>query len=103
MQKYRFLQVLLTFQRLSHSIKERILFDSKNQFAKPVIAKAENIQLIEEAAIKVLGHQVKIRCIDVESMNSKLVKVKVEEKDEFVEKARSLAERLGVPLEIIDE
>lgn len=80
-----------------------VVFGNKNSFTKTTISKAENIEVIESAASKILGRDIKVRCLDEDSLAVAPAKKPVVEKDEFVEKARSLAERAGIPFEIIDE
>ena len=80
-----------------------IVFSAGNQFGKTIIAKAEHIEVVEETAGKVLGVPVKIRCLDEDSLERTQQKTQCEPKDEFVEKARTIAEMAGIPFEIIDE
>ena len=80
-----------------------VIFGNKNSFAKTTISKAENIEVIESAASKIMGREIKVKCLDEDSLVGAPTKKPTVEKDEFVEKARSLAERAGIPFEIIDE
>lgn len=80
-----------------------VVFSNKNSFAKTTISKVENIELIESAASKIMGHEIKVKCLDEDSLAGAPTKKPAIEKDEFVEKARGLAERAGIPFEIIDE
>ena len=80
-----------------------VVFGSRNSFAKTTIAKAENIEVIENAASKILGRDIKIKCVDEGSFAGAPVRKPAAERDEIAEKARSLAEKRGIPFEIIDE
>ena len=80
-----------------------LVFSSKDNFTKTLVSKLEHIELIEEAAMKITGREMKVKCIDEESLNKTSVKAKPSGNDELVEKARSIADKVGLPLEIIDE
>jgi DNA polymerase-3 subunit gamma/tau len=80
-----------------------VVFESRSSYAKSTVSRAENIEIIETAASKILGRDIKVKCLDGDSLAVTPVKKPAAEKDEFVEKARRLAERAGVPFEIIDE
>ncbi len=80
-----------------------VVFGSRNSFAKTTISKAENIEVIENAASKILGRDIKIKCVDEGSFGGAPVRKPAAERDEIAEKARSLAEKAGIPFEIIDE
>lgn len=80
-----------------------IVFNASSRANKVVISKAENLEIIQDAAAKVLGHEVRLKCLDEDSLENSSAPAPAEEKDDFVEKARSLAERAGVPFEVIDE
>lgn len=80
-----------------------IVFNEKNQFGKTMIAKPENMEAVEAAAGRVLGVEVKIKCLDEEGLEHTQQKAPCEVQDELVEKARSIAEKAGIPFEIIDE
>lgn len=80
-----------------------LVFSAKDNFTKTLVSKLEHLELIEEAALKITGHEMKIKCLDEESFNKAPVKAKPSVNDELVEKARSIADKVGLPLEIIDE
>ncbi len=80
-----------------------IIFGDGKGFSRMLCSKAENMEIIEKAAAKVLGHEVRIKCLDdipfAENDDSK----KEPQKDELVEKARDIAQMLNAPFNIIDE
>ena len=80
-----------------------IVFSESNKFSKTIVAKAEHMETLEETASKVLGVEVKIKCLDEEAVGKEQKKAAGEPRDEFVEKARGIAEKAGVPFEIFDE
>lgn len=80
-----------------------LLFSPKDKFTKTLVSKLEHIELIEEAALKITGREMKVKCLDEESYNKTPAKAKLSENDKLVEKARSIAHKAGLPLEIIDE
>lgn len=80
-----------------------VIFNERNKFGKTVVSKAENMEVLEETAGKVLRLQVKLKCIDEEALGNLQQKKQCEIKDDFMEKARSIAEKAGVPLDIIEE
>lgn len=80
-----------------------LVFTAKEAFLKIQVSKPEHLELIAEAALKITGREMQIKCLDEESLNKTPAKAKPSEKDELVEKARSIADKAGLPLEIIDE
>jgi DNA polymerase-3 subunit gamma/tau len=80
-----------------------LLFNVKESFTKTLVSKLEHLELVEEAILKITGREMKVKCLDEESFNKAPVKLKPIESDELVEKARSLADKAGLPFEIIDE
>jgi len=88
--------------RLSEGIVG-IVFNESNKFSKTIVSKAEHMEVLEETTGKILGAQVKIKCLDEEALGREQKKTAAEPKDEFVEKARSIAQKAGVPFEIFDE
>ncbi|NJD03173.1 MAG: DNA polymerase III subunit gamma/tau, partial [Ruminiclostridium sp.] len=80
-----------------------VVFKESNKFNKTIVAKAEHIEVLQETAGKVLGAEVKIKYLDEEAPGREQIKSTCEPKDEFVEKARGIAEKAGIPLEIFDE
>jgi DNA polymerase-3 subunit gamma/tau len=80
-----------------------LVFSAKEGFTKTLVSKLEHIELIEEAVLKVTGQEMKVKCMDEEGLNKAPAKAKPSEDDKLVEKARSIADKTGLPLEIIDE
>ncbi len=70
--------------------------------AKTILSKMENIELIENALREKLGRDVRVKCMDEDSVGENLAKVSKEE-DELVKKTRELADRFDMPIDIIDE
>ena len=79
-----------------------IIFDTKNVYLKSMVETRENLELIEDAIKKVLNLDVKIKCLDNKDISHIKSTVQSDEKNEFVEKARKLADMAGIPLNIID-
>jgi DNA polymerase III subunit gamma/tau len=80
-----------------------LLFSVKENFTKTLVSKLEHLELIEDAILKITGHEMKVKCLDEENFTQTPVKAKLTENEELVEKARSLADKAGLTLEIIDE
>jgi DNA polymerase-3 subunit gamma/tau len=80
-----------------------ILFDAKEKFLRIQVSKPEYLELIEEAALKITGRKMQVKCIDEESLRKTPEKAKPKEQDELIEKARSIADKTGLPLEILDD
>lgn len=67
------------------------------------ISMVEHIRIIEEAALKVTGRQMKIRILDEDVLADSGLKPKASKSSEALKKAQSIAEKAGLPLEIIDD
>ncbi len=67
------------------------------------ISRLEHIKLIEEAAAKIEGREMQIKCLDDNIINRKAPGEKQTESSDLLSRARSIADRTGLPLEIIDE
>ena len=80
-----------------------VVFEGGGGFGKMLVSKAENLEILENAASKKLGREVRIKCLDEESLAGMQKVEQKEERDEFIEKAQDIANRLGVPLDVIDE
>lgn len=74
-----------------------IVFDKGTGFAKMIVSKTENLEVIQTILSKKLGREVRARCIDAGAAAAE------QKKDEFVEKVEDLAKRINVPVNIIDE
>ncbi len=70
---------------------------------KMVLSKQENLKILENAVGKRLGREVRVKSVDEDSLGTAGGAVKAEERDELVDKARDIASRLNIPLNIIDE
>jgi len=77
-----------------------IVFNEGGAFKKTLVSKPENIEIIEKIASAKLGRSVAVRCWDDNAYNRKVLDDK---DDEFVQKAKSIADKLNIPLNIIDE
>lgn len=87
-------------------INDRIIgisFGEGKSFNKMVCLKAENAEVIEGVLSKKLGREIKIKCIDeefsVESSDNKIPS----ENEDVLEKVQDMANKLNIPLNIIDE
>lgn len=80
-----------------------IIFTSSNRFNKMNVSKAENLEVIEQITCKLLGRDKKIKCLDENSLGEKENIKTNDEKDEFVQKAQDIANKLNVPFNIIDD
>jgi len=80
-----------------------ILFGEGKGFNKMLCSRAENIEVIEKAIAKVLGREVRVKCLDDDAFSENHEAEKAAPKDELVEKARDIAQKLNVPFNIIDE
>lgn len=80
-----------------------LLFSIKENFTKTLVSKLEHLELIEDAILKITGREMKVKCLDEESFTRAPARSKPTESEELVEKARSLADKAGLPLEILDE
>jgi len=81
---------------------ETIGLIAKEKNVRSMISMVEHIRIIEEVAAKVTGRSMKIRCIDEEILQRAASDEKPEDSD-LLKRARMLADKVGLPLEIIDE
>lgn len=77
-----------------------VVFKSGCSFNKMYVSKAENLEVVESCLCKCLGKEVRVKCLDEEDT---VDTSKKEEKDELVEKAQNIADKLNLNLNIIDE
>jgi len=77
-----------------------IVFKNGCSFNKMIVAKHENLEVVESCLCECLGKEVRVKCLDEEDT---VDNGKKEEKDELIEKAQDIAEKLDVKLNIIDE
>ncbi|HHW47958.1 MAG TPA: DNA polymerase III subunit gamma/tau [Clostridiaceae bacterium] len=80
-----------------------IVFGESKKSNIDVCSRAENIRIIEEIAGRILGREVKVKCIDEDDINIDGNDNPPDGSDEVVEKAQEIADKLNVPLNIIDE
>jgi DNA polymerase-3 subunit gamma/tau len=70
---------------------------------RTMVSKVEHIKMIEEAVQKTTGREMKIRCIDDDVLRKAFSAEAPQESSDMLKRARLIAERAGLPLEIIDE
>ncbi|HEY8350388.1 MAG TPA: DNA polymerase III subunit gamma/tau [Clostridiales bacterium] len=75
---------------------------AKEKNVRSMVSMVEHIRVIEDAVSKVAGRSMKIKCIDEEILHKAASDEKKESSD-LLERARMLADKVGLPLEIIDE
>nr|WP_276020122.1 DNA polymerase III subunit gamma/tau [Acetivibrio straminisolvens] len=72
----------------------------KNTIGKMFVEKSENLEVVEECLCEFLGKKVRVKCLGEEDI---VDTEKKEEKDELIEKVQDFAEKVDIPLNIIDE
>lgn len=80
-----------------------VVFASSGSFNKMLVSKPENTEVLESTLQKLLGREIRIKCLDEEDVAGSVKPSGTELKDEFVEKAKEIADRMNIPLNIIDE
>jgi DNA polymerase-3 subunit gamma/tau len=80
-----------------------IVFGNNRGFNKMYVSRLENIETIQKILQKKLGHEVRIKCIDEEDLSENNTTPLSQDRDEFTEKAVSLAKKLNVPYDVIDK
>jgi DNA polymerase III subunit gamma/tau len=80
-----------------------IVFEPGRSLNKMVVSKAENLEVIETVLNQKLSAEYKIKCINADELQSASKENAKEQPDELLDKAKNLADRLNVPLNIIDE
>ncbi len=76
---------------------------SSDAAIRTLVTKIEHIKIIEEAVEKVTGREMKIKCIDEDVLKKAVPAEKPQESSDMLKRARLIAEKAGLPLEIIDE
>ena len=66
-------------------------------------SRPENLEVIEGVLLKLLGREVRVKCLDEEDASVTKPDEKKEPEDELLVKARDIAQKLNAPLNIIDE
>jgi len=79
-----------------------IVFPKGRSIFKINVSKSENAEILENYISKRLGREIRIKCLDSEEIVDR-EEVSDKEYDEFVEKAKAIAEELNASLEIVDE
>jgi len=80
-----------------------ILFKERSGFCKMMLSKAENLEVIESVLSKKLGRQIKVKCLDEEDLEEGSGTEEAQEADDFISKAQDIADKLDIPINIIDE
>lgn len=76
---------------------------SSDASIRTMVSKLEHIKMIEEAVHKATGREMKIKCIDDDVLRKAVSAEKPRENSDMLKRARLIAEKAGLPLEIIDE
>ena len=67
------------------------------------VSRLEHLKTIEEAVSRVAGREMKVKCLDEDIVQKVFSSPKPSEGSELLKKARSIANKAGLPLEIIDD
>jgi DNA polymerase-3 subunit gamma/tau len=78
-----------------------IVFSESSNFSKDLISRHENLEVIEGILSKKLEKPMRVKCLLSEDLKGRQSKTK--EEDEFIDKAKEIAEKFNVPVNIIDE
>lgn len=76
---------------------------SSDASIRTMVSKVEHIKMIEEAVHKAIGREMKIKCIDDDVLRKAAPTEKKQESSDLLKRARLIAEKAGLPLEIVDE
>ena len=79
-----------------------IVFEGNNSFGKMYVSKAENLKVVESCLEKLMGNEIRIKCLEQEEM-PKEQEEKREKDDGWLKKAKDIATRFDVSLDIVDE
>lgn len=74
-----------------------------SSFNKIFVSKAENLETLETVLAGKLGRQIRVKCINEDEIKETAQKENDAPEDEFLEKAKDIADRLNMPLNVIDE
>lgn len=81
-----------------------IIFEGEKASLKSMVSRQPYLETIEKIAAKVLGMEVRVKCLNKEEVNRLIGSAEEEEHtDELVKKASDMASLFGAPLNIIDE
>jgi DNA polymerase-3 subunit gamma/tau len=80
-----------------------IIFQPENAPNKEYVSKSENIQDIEKILGGMLGGELRVKCLDENEVVDPPAIKPEDKKEDWLEKAQGIAEKLNIPLNIIDE
>lgn len=80
-----------------------IVFDSESSFSRANVSKNENIEVVSGLLSKKLGKVVRAKCIGVDEAGKTAKEEKASEDEAFVKRAREIAGKHDIPINIIDE
>ncbi len=67
------------------------------------VSRLEHLKTIEEAVRRVAGREMKVKCLDEDVVQKAFSAAKPSESSELLKKARNIADKAGLPLEIIED
>lgn len=67
------------------------------------VSRLEHLKTIEEAVRRVAGREMKVKCLDEDVVQKTFSAAKPSEGSELLKKARNIADKAGLPFEIIDD
>jgi len=70
---------------------------------RSTISRVENLKIIEDAVHSVTGLKMKIKCLEEDILQKSSEGENPSESSDLIKKARSIADKAGLPLEIIDD
>lgn len=76
---------------------------SSDAAIRTMVSKIEHIKMIEEAVLKATGREMKIMCMDDDVLKKAVSAESKPEDSDLLKRARLIAEKAGLPLEIVDE
>jgi len=80
-----------------------IVFPDDKSFAKINVSKVEHAETLEKYISNRLGREIRIKCFFRRDIIDRKEDAENDEEDEFVQKAKAIAEKLNAPLEIVDD
>jgi len=79
-----------------------IFSKSSAEFGKTVISKAENLTVLKDAVKKVTGEDMNIKCM-ADDNNARIIKEDKGVRSNGADKVAEIAQKLDIPMKIIDE
>lgn len=67
------------------------------------VSRLEHLKAIEDVVSRVTGREMKVKCLDEDIVQKVFISAKPSESSELLKKARSIADKAGLPLEIIED